>query len=154
MEQHHQVVSGQMPQSYTRIWIHAVWGTKHRLPFINTDIEGIIHDFIREQLRAQGCPVRIVNGTPDHVHCLFLLTPKKSIADVIKQVKGSSSHFINEQQLIDEKFGWQNGYGAFSVSDSAVGNVFKYIKKQKQHHRIETFDQEFEEMFTFYDLEE
>ena len=143
-----------MPQSYTRIWIHAVWGTKHRFPFINIDVERIIHDFIREQFIVQGCPVRIVNGTPDHVHCLFLLTPKKSIADVIKQVKGSSSHFINEQQLIDEKFGWQNGYGAFSVSDSATDIVFKYIKKQKQHHRIETFEQEFEEMFTFYDLEE
>ena len=143
-----------MPQSYTRIWIHAVWGTKHRFPFINIDVEGIIHDFIREQLRTQGCPVRIVNGTPDHVHCLFLLTPKKSIADVIKQVKGSSSHFINEQKLIDEKFGWQDGYGAFSVSDSAVEIVFKYIKNQKRHHRIETYEQEFEEMFTFYDLEE
>jgi REP element-mobilizing transposase RayT len=143
-----------MPQSYTRIWIHAVWGTKHRFPFINIDVEGVIHDFIKEQLRAQGCPVRIVNGTPDHVHCLFLLTPKKSIADVIKQVKGSSSHFINEQQLIDEKFGWQNGYGAFSVSDSAAEIVFKYIKNQKQHHRIETFEKEFEDMFTFYDLEE
>ena len=87
------------------------------------------------------------------MHCLFLLTPKKSIADVIKQVKGSSSHFINEQQLIDEKFGWQNGYGAFSVSDSAAEIVFKYIKNQKQHHRIETFEKEFEDMFTFYDLE-
>ena len=143
-----------MPQSYTRIWIHAVWGTKHRFPFINIDVEGVIHDFIKEQWRAQGCPVRIVNGTPDHVHCLFLLTPKKSISDVIKQVKGSSSHFINEQQLIDEKFGWQNGYGAFSVSDSAAEIVFKYIKNQKQHHRIETFEKEFEDMFTFYDLEE
>jgi putative transposase len=100
---------------------------------INIDAEGIIHDFIREQLRAQGCPVRIINGTPDHVHCLFLLTPKKSIADVIKQVKGSSSHFINEQQFIGKKFAWHNGYGAFSVSDSAVEIVFKYIKKNKSN---------------------
>ena len=143
-----------MPQSYTRIWIHAVWGTKHRSPFIKVDIEGIIHDFIRTQFREQGCPIRIVNGTPDHVHSLFLLSPTKSVSDVIKQVKGSSSHFINAQELIDKKFEWQNGYGAFSVSDSAVEAVFRYIKNQKRHHRIETYEQELEELFTFFDLNE
>lgn len=143
-----------MPQSYTRIWIHAVWGTKHRLPFISNKVEGVIHDFIREQFRMQGCPVRIVNGTPDHVHSMFLLSPIKSLSDIIKQVKGSSSHFINDSELLTEKFGWQNGYGAFSVSDSAVDKVYRYIKNQKQHHRIETYEQEFEDLFTFYDLEE
>jgi REP element-mobilizing transposase RayT len=143
-----------MPQSYTRIWIHTVWGTKHRLPYISNKVESMIHDFIREQFRMLGCPVRIIDGTPDHVHSLFLLSPTKSISDIIKQVKGSSSYFINENELIEEKFGWQNGYGAFSVSDSAVEAVYRYIKNQKQHHRIETYEQEFEELFTFYDLEE
>lgn len=70
----------------------------------SSKIETKIHQFISEQLREIGCPVRIINGMPDHIHCLFLLSPQKSIAEVIKQIKGSSSHFINQNNLITEKF--------------------------------------------------
>ena len=59
------------------------------------------------ELIGSGCPVRVINGMPDHLHCLFLLNPQKSIAEIIKQVKGSTSHWVNEQDLIKEKFSWQ-----------------------------------------------
>ena len=126
-----------MPHSYNKIWIHAIWSTKERMPLIQPLIEQKIFQFISEQLREQGCPVRIINGMPDHIHCLFLLSPQKSIAGVIKQIKGSSSHFINQNDLIAEKFAWQTGYAAYSVSESVVERVFKYIKNQKQHHSRE-----------------
>jgi len=132
-----------MPHAYNKIWIHAIWATKYRMPFIPADIENYIHQYISEQLHEQGCPVRIINGMPDHMHCLFLLSQKKSIATVIKQIKGSSSHYINQNNLTVEKFSWQTGYAAYSVSASEVEKVFHYIKKQKEHHRKKTFNQEY-----------
>jgi REP element-mobilizing transposase RayT len=142
-----------MPQSYNKIWIHAIWATKYREPLIHPNVENKIFQFISEQLRAQGCPVRIINGMPDHIHCLFLLNPKKSIADVIKQIKGSSSHYINQNNMITEKFAWQNGYAAFSVSESGVEKVFTYIKNQKSHHRKKNFQDEYEAFIKLYELE-
>ena len=102
-----------MPHSFIKIWIHAIWATKERQPMIHKSVENTIYQFISEELRALGCPVRIINGMPDHIHCLFLLSREKSIAEVIKQIKGSSSHFINQANLISEKFSWQPGYAAF-----------------------------------------
>jgi len=112
-----------MPHSFNKIWIHAIWSTKDRHPFIHSNVEHKIYHFISEQFREQGCPVSIINGMPDHLHCLFLLSPQKSIAEVIKQIKGSSSHYINQNNLIIDKFSWQTGYAAYSVSESVVDKV-------------------------------
>jgi putative transposase len=139
-----------MPHSFVKIWIHAIWATKNRMPMILSKSENEIHNYMREQFIEIGCPVRIINGMPDHVHCLFLLNPQKSIADVIKQIKGSSSHHINEQNLIPEKFAWQTGYAAYSVSESAVQKVFEYIRSQKQHHAKKTFQEEYDEFLKLY----
>ncbi len=98
-----------MSHSYNKIWIHSIWATKDRMQLLLPSIEQKVHQFISAQLQKQGCPVRIVNGMPDHIHCLFLLNPQKSIAEVIKQIKGSSSHFVNQHNLIAEKFSWQTG---------------------------------------------
>lgn len=141
-----------MPHSFNKIWIHAIWTTKERMPLIHLTIENIVHRFISEQLRELGCPVRIINGMPDHIHCLFLLSPQKSIADVVKQIKGSSSHFINQNNLIAEKFSWQTGYAAFSVSESVAEKVFRYIKNQKAHHQKKAFQQEYSEFIKLYGL--
>ena len=121
-----------MPHSFTKIWIHAIWSTKEREPLIDQSVEQDIYNFISEQLKEQGCPVRIINGMPDHIHCLFLLSAQESISNVIKQVKGSSSHFINQSNLVPEKFAWQTGYAAYSVSESVVEKVFEY-KTIKRH---------------------
>ncbi len=142
-----------MPHSFNKIWIHAIWSTKNRLSLIKPTAEMKIHQFIAEQLREQGCPVRIINGMPDHVHCLFLLSPQKSIAEVIKQIKGSSSHFINQNNLIPEKFAWQTGYAAYSVSESGVNKVFQYIQNQKKHHAKKKFQQEYDEYLKLYGVE-
>ena len=142
-----------MPHSYNKIWIHAIWATKERMPIIHSNIEYKIHQFISEQLRAQGCLVRIINGMPDHIHCLFLLSPQKSIAEVIKQIKGSSSHYINQNDLTSKKFAWQTGYAAYSVSESVVEKVFQYIKTQKEHHQKNSFMQEYEAFLKLYAVE-
>ena len=117
-----------------------------QVPILLTpEIEQQVYNFMRNQFVESGCQVRIINGMPDHVHCLFLLNPKKAIAEVIKQVKGSTSHYINEQNLTSDSFAWQTGYASFSVSESLLQMVFKYIMNQKQHHLKKTFLQEFDE---------
>jgi len=108
---------------------------------------------MKQQFIESGCPVRIINGMPDHVHCLFLLNPQKAITEIMKQVKGSSSHFVNENNLIAEKFSWQTGYAAYSVSESVLDKVFNYIKNQKSHHEKKTFQQEFDDFLQLHKLE-
>ena len=117
-----------MPHSFNKIWIHAVWSTKERQPLIPRAAEIKIHNFLREELIELGFPVRIINGMPDHIHSLFLLNPQKSVAEVIKYVKGITSHSINDQNLISKKFSWQTGYAAYSVSESQLERVFQHIK--------------------------
>ncbi len=117
---------------------------------IHQNIEHGVYQFIRDQLQELGCSVSIINGMPDHIHCLFLLNPQKSIAEVIKQIKGSSSHFINQNNLVSEKFSWQTGYAGYSVSESVVERVNQYIKNQKEHHQKKTFLQEYDEFIKLY----
>jgi REP element-mobilizing transposase RayT len=90
----------------------------------------------------------------DHVHCLFLINQQKSIAEVIKQIKGSTSYWVNEQNLIEEKFAWQTGYAAFSVSESQFDKVFNYIKNQKPHHTKTSFSEEYDNFIKLHGLED
>jgi REP element-mobilizing transposase RayT len=120
------------------------------MPLLSRSVEEKVYHFLSQQLKELGCPVRAINGMPDHIHCLFLLSRQKSIADVVKQVKGSSSHFINQSNLLADKFAWQTGYAAFSVSESAVEKVYQYIRNQKQHHQKKLFEQEYDELLKLY----
>lgn len=141
-----------MSHSFTKLWIHAIWSTKNRQELIDYSIEKKLYDCIREQLIELGCSVRIINGMPDHVHVLFLQNPQKTISDLIKQIKGSSSHFINSGDFILEKFAWQTGFAAFSVSESQLDVVYNYIKNQKQDHLKKKSQDEFDEFVKLHGL--
>lgn len=134
-----------MSHSYTKFWVHAIWATKNRQELIDSSIENKVYNYIRDELIEIGCPVRIINGTSDHVHALFLFNPRKTISEIIKQIKGSSSHSINKADIILEKFAWQTGFAAFSVSESQLNAVYNYIKNQKHHHLKKNSEDEFEE---------
>ncbi|MBL7711953.1 MAG: transposase [Chitinophagaceae bacterium] len=140
-----------MSHSFYKIWI--IWATKLRVPLLHQGIEYTVYSFQYQQFRELACPLRIINDMPDHIHRLFLLNAQKSVADVIKQVKGSSAHFINQNDLIAEKFSWQTGYAAFSVSESGAEKVFQYIKNQKQHHQGKTSEQEQSNFLTRYGIQ-
>jgi len=90
---------------------------------------------------------------PDHIHCLFLLNPQKSISDIIKQIKGSTSHHINQNNLCSNKFSWQTGYAAYSISESIVDKVYHYIINQKEHHKLKSFQEEYDAFIKVYKLE-
>ena len=143
-----------MPHSYNQIWIHAIWATKNRQPLIGSKIEKTVFDFMRKQFEELGCPVRIINGMPDHVHCLFLQNPQKTVTETIKQIKGSTSHFVNQNSLTEERFSWQTGYACFSVSQSVVEKTFRYIQNQKPHHAKKTFQEEYDAFLKLYGLNE
>lgn len=127
-----------MSHSFCRIWIHAVWGTKVRTPFITPTIEPEVYSFMYGEPGKLDCPARIINGMPDHLHLLFLPNPRQALSDVVKQLKGACSGHINRVELTPERFSWQTGYSAFSVSESMVDRVFHYIRRQKQHHKRQT----------------
>lgn len=139
-----------MSHSFYKIWLHVVFSTKNREPLIIKEKEQTIYNFISDQLSELGCPVRIINGMPDHIHLLFLQNPQKSIAEIIKQIKGSSSHWINQQQIIKHQFAWQTGYGVFSVSESQLEKAYLYIKNQKEHHQKKTFMEEYDEFIKYH----
>jgi putative transposase len=134
-----------MSHSLIKIWIHGIWGTKGRLPLIDPDFENKLHTHIKEHIEKDfGCKVRIIGGTKDHIHILFLLNQNCSILEIIKNAKGESSHWINQNNLTKEKFCWQTGYGVFSVSESLVGGIEKYITNQKEHHKKVSYKEEVE----------
>lgn len=141
-----------MSHSFCKILIHAIWSTKERQPLILLEHEKAIHNYMAMQFKNLECNVLTINGMPDHVHCLFLQDTKKSIADVVKQVKGATSHFINQQNLSMGKFAWQSGFAAFSVSESVRSKVFSYIQNQKVHHAKHSFQEEYEDFLRLHHL--
>lgn len=85
------------PRSYTRIWIHAIWSTEYSTPLIQEAVEETVFQFVAQQLRELECPVRVINGMPDHIHCLYLQNPPMSVTDVVKQIIGVHHISINKR---------------------------------------------------------
>ena len=141
-----------MSHSKVKIWIHGILGVKNRENLIIPEVEKQVYEFIKKQFIDVGCYVKEINGTANHVHVLFSLNPQKTISEIFKQIKGAVSYEINSTNLIKDKFSWQVGYGAFSVSESKVDEIKNYIKKQKQHHKKMTFKDEYEKIIDIYGL--
>ena len=133
-----------MTHSFSKIWIHAILGTKFRQPLIEDHFKKDLFNFIEDELYSMNCYPKIINGTNDHVHLLFRLSPQKNVADIIKNIKGLSSHWVNQKNTTKNKFTWQGGYGAFSVSESLVERVYRYILNQEEHHKKISFKKEFD----------
>lgn len=142
-----------MTHSLTKIWIHTVFGTKNFEPMISPDLENNLYSHVHEHLEKDfESPVFAINGMSDHLHILFLISPNYSVKDILKNIKGESSHWVNQGNLTKIKFAWQTGYGAFSVSESNVPIVTRYIQNQKEHHKTKTFADEYEEFMAKHGL--
>ena len=133
-----------MAQSLSRIWIHLIFSTKIRFPFLSDKTIRIdMHAYLAKMLRQQDCETLIVNGVEDHVYALFALSRTHSIASVVKEIKRTSSGWAKELSAKMQKFHWQGGYGAFSVSQSNLKEVTRYIENQEEHHKMVTFQDEY-----------
>lgn len=132
-----------MPQSLVRNLIHLTFSTKERRPLIDDDIRLELNKYLAGILRSCDCPAVIVNSVADHAHLLFSLSRKRALMDVVEELKKSSSKWIKTKGERFATFYWQAGYGAFSVSQSNVEQVRRYIERQEEHHRKLTFQEEF-----------
>jgi putative transposase len=143
-----------MAQSLARLWIHLIFSTKNRFPFLSDKtIRTDVHAYLANMLRAQDCETIIVDGVDDHVHALFALSRTHSIASVVKEIKRTSSGFAKELSPKLENFLWQRGYGAFSVSQSNLDEAIRYIENQEEHHKRVTFQDEYRAFLRAYGIE-
>ncbi|MFQ5733688.1 MAG: IS200/IS605 family transposase [Planctomycetaceae bacterium] len=143
-----------MPQSLVQIYLHVVYSTKERQPFLfDKQLRGKTHAYLAGTCNNLTCPAVIVGGIGDHVHILCRFGKTIEVADLIRELKRDSSKWIKEQnqQLMD--FHWQNGYGAFSVSPSHVEALKEYIANQESHHRQESFQDEFRRLCRKYGVD-
>lgn len=138
---------------YLKVWLHLVWSTKNRYPFLTTDIRQKVFNHIIENARKKEIYLDCINGYTDHVHCLVSLSTDQTISKVLQLIKGESSFWINQQKICASKFEWQEEYFAVSVSYSQLRRVRKYIHEQEDHHHRKTFQQEYEEFITQYEFE-
>ncbi len=136
--------------SFLKIWIHLVFSTKNREPFLTKDIRYKVHQHIIENCKEKDIFIIAVNGYTDHLHCLISLGKEQSIAKIAQLIKGESSFWINKNTICKTKFSWQDDYFAVSVSESKVGTVKKYIQNQKAHHSKSTFSNEVDEFMKKY----
>ncbi len=135
---------------YIKIWIHLIWTTKERQPLLKKEIRLKIFNHIRENALSKGIHLDFINGYTDHVHTLISLKSDQMIAKVAQMLKGESSHWINQTELLNVKFEWQDEYIAVSVSESIVDKVREYIKNQEAHHRKKSFSEEYREFMKKY----
>lgn len=142
-----------MPQSLASILVHLVFSTKHRQPLIKPEIEEELFKYLCGILRKYESPVIAINGVADHVHILIALSRKIALSGLLEEVKKSSSKWIKTKGENYRNFYWQNGFGAFSIGQSAVEALKEYIAKQKEHHRKKTFQDEFREFLKLYNIE-
>lgn len=132
-----------MDYQQINICIHAFFGTKDSLPIISKSFEKQLYEKINYKLTTEyKSRVININGTEDHSHILFLLNPVYCLADILKNVKGETSHWINQHELTEEKFSWQKSYFAHSVSENEIEKVSRYIDIQKEYHKQYSFKDE------------
>jgi putative transposase len=134
-----------MHRNKLALFIHLVWATWDRQPIVSAEIERQVYRNIESEARGLGCTVVAINGMPDHVHLVVSLPTTVTIANLVKQVKGVSSHFVNETLKPGSDFKWQGRYGAFTVSRWHVEKIVNYVKGQKKHHHLNDLQNEWEE---------
>jgi putative transposase len=132
-----------MANTYTQIHIHFVFAVKFRDGIINSQWKNTLYKYITGTIHNNNHKLLAINGTSDHIHILIGLRPSQSISDLMKDVKQSSSKWINENKLAKGHFEWQEGYGAFSHSKSQINKVIDYIDNQESHHKKLTFKEEY-----------
>lgn len=142
-----------MPQSLASLNFHLVFSTKNREAWIDSDLQPRLFEYIGGILRAERSVLLAAGGMPDHVHLLVSLSRELSIAETVRIIKSNSSKWIHETFPERQRFAWQAGYGAFSVSYSNLADVKSYIGRQADHHRQRTFQEELREFLRRHEIE-
>lgn len=139
--------------SFIKVYVHYVWSTKNRYPFLTDDIRSNVFQHIKENARSKNIFIDFINGYTDHIHCLISLNDDLSIGKIAQLIKGESSHWINKNNLTVNKFEWQEEYLAVGIGDDKIQEVRNYIARQEEHHKKVTFQQEYEQFLKRYEFE-
>ena len=139
--------------SFVKIWIHLVFSTKDREPLLKKEFRYDLYKHISENCVTKNIFLQAINGYSDHIHCLISLGRDQNIAKICQLIKGESSFWINQNNLISTKFSWQDDYFAVSVSESQLPAIINYIKHQETHHAKKTFAEEVDEFMIKYGWE-
>jgi REP element-mobilizing transposase RayT len=142
-----------MANTYTQIYIHiifAVSGHQNHIPKVHCET---INRYISGIIKNRNHKLMAINIMPDHCHILVGLKPDGALSELVRDIKAVSSKFINEQRLVLGKFSWQEGYAAFSYSQSQVKDVIEYIRNQEKHHSRKSFQNEYIDFLKKYNIE-
>jgi putative transposase len=132
-----------MANTYHQIYIQSVFPVKYRKAMIRSGWKSNLLAVMGNLINETGCSTILVNSVEDHVHCFFGLKPSLNVSDVMKNLKAKSSKWVNENNFLKHRFEWQPGFGCFSYSHSQVPYVYRYIKKQEEHHKKMSFQEEY-----------
>ena len=139
--------------SYSRCWLHLIWATLNRERMLFGEVAMKVSSFLCQYAESKGIYMKVNYVNPEHVHALIDLPTQYSIEDVFKLLRGGSSHWVNQNRLLRGKFFWGRDYGVFSVSQSNVADVARYISMQEEHHRKKSFLEEYESLVKRYGLQ-
>lgn len=142
-----------MPQSLTRIYAHLIFSTKNRKPWLAHSDRPRVHGYLAALIRDLNSTWVVVGGVADHVHILFDIGKLVAPVKFVEQVKRESSKFVKTLGAAYTDFFWQRGYGMFSVSPPGRDQVEQYVRRQKEHHRRMTFQDEYRSILKCYDIE-
>jgi putative transposase len=142
-----------MANTYTQIYIHYVFAVQNRLGLIQNRWRDDLYKYMSGTIANKEHKLLSIGGMPDHVHTLVSMSPKQSSSDLMADIKRSSSLWINDNRFVKGKFSWQEGFGAFSYGKSQIHDVVNYIERQEQHHRKQTFMEEYLEFLKLFEIE-
>ena len=142
-----------MANTYTQIHIHAVFTVQNRECLISNNWKDELYKYISGIVQNNKHKLIAINGMPDHIHLLFGFRPSQSLSDLMQDIKGNSSKWINEKKYLKGKFSWQEGYGAFSYSKNDLPKVVDYINNQLLHHKRKTFSEEYIEILREFEID-
>lgn len=142
-----------MANTYTQIHIQAVFTVQDRDSIILNSWKDDLYKYITGIIQNNKHKLLAINGMPDHIHVLFGQRPTQSLSDLMQDIKGSSSKWINEKRFVRGKFSWQEGYGAFSYSKSDLPKIIRYIQDQQEHHTGKNFLEEYMSLLKEFEIE-
>lgn len=141
-----------MANTFTQIYIQFVFAVQNRISLIHNEWKDELHKYVTGIVQKNKHKLIAINGVANHIHIFVGYKPHQLIPELMQDVKGSSSKWINEKKFVKGKFSWQESYGAFSYSHSQIDQVVKYINNQEQHHKKRTFREEYIELLKKFNI--
>jgi REP element-mobilizing transposase RayT len=142
-----------MANTYTQLYFHIIFAVKRRENYISSEWKNELYKYITGIVSNKKQKLMIINGMPNHIHILIGTKPNCNLSDLVRDIKANSSKWINEKKFIRQRFEWQTGFGAFTISQSQIPKIVNYIKTQEEHHQIKTFREEYVEFLNAYKID-